>query len=74
MSPHHSRMLSAAEVAGRLGVSTRSVTRWTTAGRLPGVRLGNVYRYAEATVMEVETSGLSGRVRAVTDTTGGRKA
>lgn len=43
----HSRpMLSAREVAERLGVSTETVLRWTRRGELPAVRLpGGAIRF-----------------------------
>ncbi len=35
----HTTMLSARDVADRLGVSTETVLRWTRRGELPAVRL-----------------------------------
>jgi excisionase family DNA binding protein len=40
------RLLTAREVAGVLGVSTETVLRWTRAGKLPAIRLpGGAIRY-----------------------------
>lgn len=43
------RLLTARDVAGRLGVSAETVLRWTRAGTLPAIRLpGGALRYREA--------------------------
>lgn len=44
-----SRLVTAREVAGRLGVSTETVLRWTRDGNLPGFRMpGGALRYRES--------------------------
>jgi excisionase family DNA binding protein len=44
-----SRLVTAREVAERLGVSTETVLRWTRDGKLPGFRMpGGALRYQEA--------------------------
>lgn len=44
----HARLLTAREVACRLGVSTETVLRWTRSGELPGFRMpGGALRYDE---------------------------
>jgi excisionase family DNA binding protein len=44
----HARLLTAREVACRLGVSTETVLRWTRSGDLPGFRMpGGALRYDE---------------------------
>src|SRR5437763_15610973 len=43
------RLLTAREVAARLGVSSETVLRWTRAGKLPGFRMpGGALRYLDA--------------------------
>lgn len=45
------KLLTAAEVADRCGVSLRSVRRWLAAGNLVGHRLGRAVRVAEPDLM-----------------------
>jgi excisionase family DNA binding protein len=48
-SPAASRLLTAREVAGQLGVSSDTVLRWMRSGKLPGFRMpGGALRYREA--------------------------
>jgi excisionase family DNA binding protein len=44
------RLLTAREVAERLGFSPETVLRWTRAGDLPALRLGRSLRYRPADV------------------------
>jgi len=62
------RLLTAREVAARLGVSSETVLRWTRAGKLPGFRMpGGALRYLdealEAWLAERATSEPAGSGR-----------
>lgn len=46
------RLLTAAELADRLALSTSTVLDWFEAGRLPGFKLGRVVRFRESEVLE----------------------
>ena len=46
------RLLTAAELAERLALSTSTVLDWFEAGRLPGFKLGRVVRFRESEVLE----------------------
>ena len=46
------RLLTAAELAERLALSTSTVLDWFEAGRLPGFKLGRVVRFRESEVVE----------------------
>jgi excisionase family DNA binding protein len=46
------RLLTAAELAERLALSTSTVLDWFEAGRLPGFKLGRVVRFRESEVHE----------------------
>ena len=46
-----SRLLTAAELAERLALSTSTVLDWFEAGRLPGFKLGRVVRFRESEVL-----------------------
>jgi excisionase family DNA binding protein len=46
------RLLTAAELAEHLGLSTATVLDWFEAGRLPGFKLGRVVRLRESEVLE----------------------
>jgi excisionase family DNA binding protein len=41
------RLLTAREVADRLGFSVATVLRWARAGELPGLRVGRALRFRE---------------------------
>lgn len=41
------RMLTAAELAARLNISTDTVRRMCTAGKWPHTRIGRLYRFSE---------------------------
>lgn len=43
--PDRPALLTPADVAERLGVSTRTVNRWATEGRLPAVKYGRGWRF-----------------------------
>lgn len=45
-------LLTAAEIAERLALSTATVLDWWEAGRLPGFKLGRVVRFRESEVLE----------------------
>jgi excisionase family DNA binding protein len=42
------RLLTARQVADRLGITAETVLRWTRRGDLPGFKLGRAIRYREA--------------------------
>jgi excisionase family DNA binding protein len=44
------RLLTAREVAERLGVARATILRWTRRGELPAFKLGRALRYREAEV------------------------
>ena len=44
------RLLTAAELAERLALSTATILDWFEAGRLPGFKLGRVVRFRETEV------------------------
>lgn len=46
------RLLTAAELAEHLALSTATVLDWFEAGRLPGFKLGRVVRFRESEVVE----------------------
>ena len=46
------RLLTAAELAESLALSTSTVLDWFEAGRLPGFKLGRVVRFRESEVRE----------------------
>jgi excisionase family DNA binding protein len=46
------RLLTAAELAECLALSTSTVLDWFEAGRLPGFKLGRVVRFRESEVLE----------------------
>jgi excisionase family DNA binding protein len=46
------RLLTAAELAERLALSTSTVLDWFEAGRLPGFKLGRVVRFRESEVLD----------------------
>lgn len=46
------RLLTAAELAERLALSTSTILDWFEAGRLPGFKLGRVVRFRESEVLE----------------------
>ena len=46
------RLLTAAELADRLALSTSTVLDWFEADKLPGFKLGRVVRFREAEVLE----------------------
>jgi len=45
------RLLTAAELAERLALSTSTVLDWFEAGRLPGFKLGRVVRFRDSEVL-----------------------
>ena len=45
------RLLTAAELAERLALSTSTILNWFEAGRLPGFKLGRVVRFREVEVL-----------------------
>lgn len=45
------RLLTAAEVAQRLALSTSTVLDWFEGGRLPGFKLGRVVRFRECEIL-----------------------
>ena len=45
------RLLTAAELAESLALSTSTVLDWFEAGRLPGFKLGRVVRFRESEVL-----------------------
>jgi excisionase family DNA binding protein len=45
------RLLTAAELAEHLALSTSTVLDWFEAGRLPGFELGRVVRFRESEVL-----------------------
>jgi excisionase family DNA binding protein len=51
------RLLSASDVATRLGVSLPAVRAWTRAGRLRAIRLGRRVRYDPRTIEVLVASG-----------------
>jgi excisionase family DNA binding protein len=51
------RLLSAGDVARRLGVSLHAVRAWTRAGRLCAIRLGRRVRYDPRTIEVLVASG-----------------
>jgi len=46
------RLLTAAELADRLALSTATVLDWFEADKLPGFKLGRVVRFRESEVLE----------------------
>lgn len=46
------RLLTAAEFADRLALSTSTILDWFEAGRLPGFKLGRVVRFRESEVLD----------------------
>jgi excisionase family DNA binding protein len=46
------RLLTAAELADHLALSTSTILDWFEAGRLPGFKLGRVVRFRESEVHE----------------------
>jgi len=46
------RLLTAAELAEHLALSTATVLDWFEAGRLPGFKLGRVVRFRDSEVVE----------------------
>lgn len=46
------KLLTAAELADRLALSTSTVLDWFEAGRLPGFKLGRVVRFRESEVLD----------------------
>jgi excisionase family DNA binding protein len=59
------RLLTAAELAERLALSTSTVLDWFEAGRLPGFKLGRVVRFRESEVLEwLEEQRVGPRVEA----------
>jgi excisionase family DNA binding protein len=46
------RLLTAAELAEQLALSTSTVLDWFEAGRLPGFKLGRVVRFRESEVFD----------------------
>ena len=46
------RLLTAAELADRLALSTATVLDWFEAERLPGFKLGRVVRFRESEVVD----------------------
>ena len=53
LSTPERRLLTGREVAEMFGVSTRTVTRWATAGELRSVRIAGTLRFREADVLSV---------------------
>ena len=49
--PVSERLLTLAELADRLALSTSTVLDWFEAGRLPGFKLGRVVRFRESEVL-----------------------
>ena len=45
------RLLTAAELAEQLALSTATILDWFEAGRLPGFKLGRVVRFRESEVL-----------------------
>lgn len=45
-------LITAAELADRLALSTSTILNWFEAGRLPGFKLGRVVRFREDEVLE----------------------
>jgi excisionase family DNA binding protein len=50
--PVTGRLLTAAELADHLALSTATILDWFEAGRLPGFKLGRVVRFRETEVLE----------------------
>jgi excisionase family DNA binding protein len=46
------RLLTAAELADRLALSTSTILDWFEADKLPGFKLGRVVRFRESEVLE----------------------
>jgi len=46
------RLLTAAELAERLALSTSTILDWFEADRLPGFKLGRVVRFRESEVLD----------------------
>lgn len=46
------RLVTAAELAASLALSTSTVLDWFEAGRLPGFKLGRVVRFRESEVLD----------------------
>ena len=57
------RLLTAAELAERLALSTSTVLDWFEAGRLPGFKLGRVVRFREPEIVAWLEARRSGRGR-----------
>jgi excisionase family DNA binding protein len=60
------RLLTAAELADRLALSTATILDWFEAGRIPGFKLGRAVRFRESEVadwLEAQRVGPRGRVR-----------
>lgn len=52
------KLLTAAEVAARFGVTVETVARWRREGRIRAVRLGRrTFRFAETELRTVERRG-----------------
>jgi excisionase family DNA binding protein len=57
------RLLTAAELAESLALSTSTVLDWFEAGRLPGFKLGRVVRFRESEVLDWLEAHRKGRGR-----------
>lgn len=54
VKPEIEKLLRSDEVAALLGVSSRTVTKWATQGKLPCIRtIGGHRRYREADIMPI---------------------
>lgn|SRR5262249_42194128 len=53
----HSALLSAADVARRLGVTLHAIRAWTRSGKLRAVRLGRSVRYDPRTIDALLAAG-----------------
>lgn len=61
-SPEPQELLSLSDVATMLSVTTMTLRRWITAGRLPAYRIGKLYKVRRSDLMAfVEASKVSGR-------------
>ena len=57
--PPKRRYLSTAAVAGRLGLSARTVRLWAECGEIPAVKAGRQWRISESVLEEWLTPGHS---------------
>ncbi len=51
------RLMDPASVAERLGITIRTVRAMRTDGRVPGVRIGNAWRFSEKAIEAIAVNG-----------------